>query len=152
MADVLARTEDWHTLPWKAIQRNVFRLQQRIYQAARRNDVKQVHNLQRLLWRSWSARCLAVRRVTQDNRGKNTPGIDGAAHLTPKQRLRMVAQLRHLNTHQPVALRRVYIPKPGKSEQRPLSIPTLLDRALQTLVKLALEPEWGRIADNPRPV
>lgn len=103
---------------------------------------RKYHNLQRLLLRSWSARCLAVRRVTQDNRGKNTPGIDGVARLTPKQRLRMVERLQHLDTHQPAPLRRIYIPKPGKSEQRPLSIPTLLDRALQTLVKLALEPEW----------
>ncbi len=59
MADSLTSTEDWRTLPWKAIQRNVFRLQRRIYRAAHRNDVKQVHNLQRLLLRSWSARCLA---------------------------------------------------------------------------------------------
>ena len=63
MADVQARTEDWRTLPWKAIQRNVFRLQRRIYQAARRNDVKQVHNLQRLLLRSWSARCLGRSKI-----------------------------------------------------------------------------------------
>ena len=67
MADENARTEDWNTLPWKDIQRNVFRLQKRIYQAARRNDVERVHDLQRLLLRSWSARCLAVRRATQDN-------------------------------------------------------------------------------------
>ena len=59
--------EDWKALPWKDIERNVFRLQQRIYQAERRGDYKQVHNLQRLLIRSWSARCLAVRRVSQDN-------------------------------------------------------------------------------------
>ena len=36
MADVRTRTEDWNTLPWKDIQRNVFRLQRRIYRAARR--------------------------------------------------------------------------------------------------------------------
>jgi RNA-directed DNA polymerase len=83
MADECPRTEDWNALPRKDIQRNVFRLQQRIYQAARRNDVKRVHDLQRLLLRSWSARCLAVRRVTQDNRGKCTPGVDGVASLTP---------------------------------------------------------------------
>jgi RNA-directed DNA polymerase len=61
------RTEDWNRLPWKDIQKNVFRLQRRIYQAASQNDTKRVHDLQRLLLRSWSARCLAVRRVTQDN-------------------------------------------------------------------------------------
>jgi len=145
MAGSLTSTEDWRTLPWRTIQRDVFRLQRRIYRAARRNDVKQAHNLQRLLLRSWSARCLAVRRVTQDNRGKNTPGIDGVAHLTPRQRLRMVEHLRCLDSHSPAALRRAYIPKPGKTERRPLSIPTLLDRAIQTLVKLALEPEWENL-------
>ena len=62
MADVRTRTEDWNTLPWKDIQRNVFRLQRRIYRAARRGDVKRVHSLQRLLLCSWSARCLAVTR------------------------------------------------------------------------------------------
>ncbi len=81
MADVNTRTEDWKTLPWKEIQREVFRLQQRIYQAAGQNDVKRVHNLQRLLLSSWSARCLAVRRVTQGNRGKCTPGVDGVASV-----------------------------------------------------------------------
>jgi len=136
------RTEDWNTLPWKDIQKNVFRLQRRIYQAASRNDVKRVHDLQRLLLRSWSARCLAVRRVTQDNRGKRTPGVDGVASLTPRQRMRMVKDLRNLTHHTPAPLRRVYIPKPGKKEKRGLSIPTMLDRALQALVKLALEPEW----------
>jgi len=119
-----------------------FRLQKRIYQAARRNDIKRVHNLQRLLLRSWSARCLAVRRGTQDNRGKKTPRVDGVASLTPRQRRQMVEQLRDLS-HKPAPLRRVYIPKPGRSDEwRPLAIPTLFDRAYQTLIKLALEPEW----------
>jgi RNA-directed DNA polymerase len=61
-------SEDWKTLPWKKIQRNVFRLQKRIYQAKLRGDVRTVHTLrvQRLLLRSWSARCLAVRKVSQD--------------------------------------------------------------------------------------
>jgi hypothetical protein len=63
MVDVNSRTEDWKSLPWKSIQRNVFHLQKRIYQAARRNDIEHVHNLQRLLLRSWSARCLAVRHL-----------------------------------------------------------------------------------------
>ena len=48
MTDGNSRTEDWKSLPWKPIQRNVFHLQKRIYQAARRNDIERVHNLQLL--------------------------------------------------------------------------------------------------------
>ena len=77
MADEQNRTEDWKTLPWKQLQRNVFRLQKRIYQAQICGDQKHVRGLQRLLLRSYSARCLAVRQVSQDNRGKNTSGVDG---------------------------------------------------------------------------
>jgi retron-type reverse transcriptase len=86
MADVERHTEDWKTLPWKDMQRNVFRLQQRIHQAERRGDHKQVHNLQRLLLRSWSARCLAVRQVTQDNRGKRTPASSPSMSWTQTSR------------------------------------------------------------------
>jgi RNA-directed DNA polymerase len=143
MADVNRRTEDWKTLPWKPYQRNVYRLQKRIYRAKRRGDVKRVHNLQRLLLRSWSARTLAVRKVTQDNRGKRTPGVDGVASLTPKQRLAYAKRLRHLDqAADPV--RRTYLPKPN-GELRPLGIPTMYDRAKQALVKLALEPEWEAV-------
>ena len=134
------RTEDWQSLPWKSIQYNVFRLQQRIYKASDRGDFRQVHNLQRLLLRSFSARCLAVRKVSQDNRGKRTPGVDGVARLSQRQRMNMVDELRNLS-HNPAPIRRVYIPKPN-GEQRPLGIPTMSDRARQALVKLALEPEW----------
>jgi len=141
MADAHNRhTEGWETLPWKSFQRNVFRLQKRIYQAAHRGDFQRVRNLQRLLLRSFSARCLAVRQVTQDNRGKRTPGVDGVARLTPAQRMEMVDELRNLR-RKAAPIRRVYIPKPN-GEQRPLGIPTMQDRALQALVKLALEPEW----------
>ena len=142
MADVAIQTEDWRALPWKQFQRNVFRLQKRIYRAARRGDWKRVHSLQHLLLRAWSARCLAVRRVTQDNRGKHTPGVDGVASLTPRQRLALVFRLRHLPTWTTAPIRRVYIPKSGTTEKRALGIPVMADRALQALVKLALEPEW----------
>ncbi len=134
--------EDWKALPWKDIERNVFRLQQRIYQAERRGDYKQVHNLQRLLIHSWSARCLAVRRVSQDNRGKRTPGVDGVANLTPTQRMALVEKLRDLSDWQAEAIRRTYIEKSGTTELRGLGIPTISDRAMQKLVTLALEPEW----------
>jgi RNA-directed DNA polymerase len=143
VADALKHTEDWNLLPWKEIERNVFRLQQRIYQAASRGDVKRVHNLQRLLLSSYSARLLAVRRVThaKRNRGKKTPGVDGVASLTPSKRMALAQELRHLNTN-PSAVRRTYIDKPGSDEKRPLGIPTMSDRARQALVKLVLEPQW----------
>jgi RNA-directed DNA polymerase len=131
---------EWKTIPWKKIQRNVFKLQKRIYQASSRGDVKTVHRLQRLLAKSWSAKCLAVRRVTQDNSGKKTAGVDGVKSLNPKQRLELVTKLRFNRKVKPT--RRVWIPKPGTEEKRPLGIPTMYDRALQALVKLALEPEW----------
>ena len=87
MSQALLRYE-WNTIPWRKLERKVFKLQKRIYQASKRGDVKLVHRLQRLLLKSWSAKCLAVRKVTQDNRGKKTAGVDGQTALAPQQRLR----------------------------------------------------------------
>ena len=142
MTDEKNRTEDWQTLPWKKFQRNVYRLQKRIYQAQLRGGRKRVRGLQRLLLRSFSARCLAVRQVSQDNQGKKTPGVDGVARLTPRQRMQTVKQLCKFSLS-PAPIRRIYIPKASNpNERRPLGIPIMRDRAEQALVKLALEPEW----------
>jgi RNA-directed DNA polymerase len=118
----------------------VFKLQKRIYRASERGDVKAVRRLQRTLMRSWYARLLTVRRVTQDNKGKKTAGVDGKKTYSPAQRLQLTKELRLGSKAKPT--RRVWIPKPGREEKRPLGIPTMYDRALQGLVKLALEPEW----------
>jgi RNA-directed DNA polymerase len=82
--------------------------------------------------------------VTQDNQGKKTAGIDGVKSVTPKQRLVMTNQVhpKRWKRTKPKPVRRVWIPKPGKAERRPLGIPVMLDRAKQALVKAALEPEW----------
>jgi RNA-directed DNA polymerase len=130
----------WRSIPWKKFERQVYKLQKRIYQAAYRQDRKTVHQLQKTLIRSWSAKCIAVRKVTQDNKGKKTAGIDGLKSLTPKQRLDLAKNL--VLTGKALPARRVWIPKPGTEEKRPLGILTIGDRALQALVKLALEPEW----------
>jgi len=134
---------EWDIVPWRKFEVAVFKLQKRIYQASRRGDVKAVHKLQRLLMKSRSAVFLAVYRVTQENRGKHTAGIDGLASLTDLQKMQLAEEI--LNSPmQPTAspLHRVWIPKPGKDEKRPLGIPVMEDRARQALVKLALEPEW----------
>ena len=130
----------WQDIPWHKVERAVFKLQQRIYRASRHGDVKTVHKLQRLLMKSWYAKLLATRRVTQDNRGKRTAGVDGVKSLTPPQRLRLAQTLFLSPKAHPV--RRVWIPKPGTTDHRPLGIPVIADRAGQALAKLALEPEW----------
>jgi RNA-directed DNA polymerase len=136
----LKTTAEWRGINWQKLERFTYKLQKRIYQASHRGDVQAVRRLQQTLMKSWSARALAVRRVTQDNLGKKTAGVDGLKSLTPKQRLDLIGELELGSKGQPT--RRVWIPKPGTDEKRPLGIPTIKDRALQALVKLALEPEW----------
>ena len=131
---------EWKNFNWRKVERCVFKLQKRIFKASQRGNVKLVHKLQRLLQESWYGKLLAVRRVSQDNQGKKTAGVDGIKSLAPKERITLISQLKLGNKSQPT--RRVWIPKPGTEEKRPLGIPTMYERALQALVKLALEPEW----------
>jgi RNA-directed DNA polymerase len=131
----------WQGIRWKKVHRHVFRLQKRIDQAAQRGDVRTVHKLQKLLVKSWYARLLAVRRITQDNRGRHTAGIDGVKSLTPPQRWCLANEMRL--DGKATTLRRIWIPKRGSTtDKRPLGIPTQSDRARQTVVRQALEPEW----------
>ncbi len=131
----------WNEILWRKLEKSSFKLQKRIYQASKCNDIRKMHKLQRLLLKSTSARTLAVRRVTQDNRGKKTAGIDGKASLSQVERMQLAYSMDLKEKAKPS--RRVWIPKPGKPlERRPLGIPTISCRAKQTLVKMALEPEW----------
>src|SRR5437588_5651445 len=122
MSTPAAGVQEWRDVPWPQVERDVHTLQRRIYRASQRGDRKKVHRLQRLLMSSWSAKCLAVRRVTQDNQGKRTAGVDGVASLQPEERLALVSAL-DLDA-KPKPTRRVWIPKPGTDEQRPLGIPS----------------------------
>ncbi len=138
--DSKLKTVGWANINWQQVDRYVFKLQKRIYAASRHGEIKKVRKLQKTLMNSWSCKALAVRRVTTENRGKKTAGVDGVKSLSPAARLRLIGQLKLTGKSRPT--RRVWIPKPGKEEKRPLGIPTMYDRALQGVVKSALEPEW----------
>jgi RNA-directed DNA polymerase len=120
----------------------VQRLRQRIFTASQKGNWKQVRNLQKLMLRSYANAVLSVRRVTELNAGKSTPGVDGRIIVTPDGKARLAQLIHPLGPTvdvQPV--RRVYIPK-ANGKRRPLGIPVILDRARQALVVNALEPEW----------
>lgn len=133
-------TQQWHSINWAKVERKVFKLQKRIYKAEQVGDTPTVRKLQNTLTHSWYAKLLAVRKVTQDNRGKKTAGIDGIKALNNKQKLELANKLTLNDKAKPA--KRVWISKPGKTEKRPLGIPTMEDRARQALLKLALEPQW----------
>lgn len=134
---------NWTDLEWRKLEKTVWKLQKRIFRAKQKGNVKLVKQLQKLLVNSFAAKSLAVRKVTQDNRGKKTAGIDGIKAIPANRRLQLVKEIQI--SHKAAPLRRIYIPKPGTDEKRPLSIPTIKDRAIQMLVKVALEPEWEAV-------
>ena len=112
----------WQDIDWRTVEIAVFKLQKRIYKASQRGDIKAVHKLQRLLTTSYFGKLWATRRVTQDNQGKKTAGVDGIKSLSQPQRLEMAKTLQINGSSKPT--RRVWIPKPN-GEQRPLGIPTV---------------------------
>lgn len=93
MDTAMAPRDQWHTIGWTKIERQVLKLQKRLYRAAERKAHRQVRRLQQLWLRSRAAKLLAVRNVTQENQGQKTPGVDGVAHRTPPERLDLVKHL-----------------------------------------------------------
>ena len=131
----------WADINWPGVERTVRRLQERIYRATALEEGQKVKQLQKLLVRATSTKLLAIRRVTQENRGKRTAGVDGVLCDTPEARMQLLRDGLSLNGYRPKPVRRVYIPK-SDGKQRPLGIPCVKDRVMQAVVKAALEPEW----------
>src|SRR5215831_3839304 len=114
-SDRIPAITSWQDVLWPQAEAKVHALQRRIYRAEKDGNRRKVRSLQRLLLRSTSAKLLAVRRVTQDNQGKNTPGIDGIVFLEPEVRLAVATDL-HLD-QEPQPVRRIWIAKPGTEEK-----------------------------------
>lgn len=141
-----AYASTWKTIDWDHVNAQVKRLQMRIAKAVREKRYSKERALQWLLTHSLSAKLLAVKRVTQSS-GAKTPGIDGVVWKTSNQKMQAVHSLQRRG-YQPQPLRRIYIPKKQKDTFRPLSIPALIDRSMQALHLLALEPVMETEADK----
>jgi RNA-directed DNA polymerase len=137
VAGASLRLLDWHSINWKRVNQDARRLQRRLVEAQQRGQKRTVRALQFILRRSFSARCLAVRRVTE-NSGRRTPGGDGQSLDAPTKKAQAVQKLT-TEDYRAQPLKRVFIPK-GNEKLRPLGIPTMHDRVVQTAVKLIIEP------------
>ena len=134
----------WNSINWPKVEERVFRYQRRIYRASQNGERNVVRNLQLRLIKSLDSKLLAVRKVTTENKGKNTAGVDKRLYDTPDKKLELALNLKLDGKAKPI--RRVEIPKLGNSGQkRPLGTPTINDRAKQALCKIALEPEWEAV-------
>ena len=133
-------SESWKNLPWKKFQKDLFRLQKRVYKAIQVGDTRKATSLQRLILKSTAARAMAVRQVTQLNAGKKTAGVDKKASLKHEERMELIQILGSFGSdwfHQ--KLREIPIPKKDGTT-RTLKVPTMADRAWQCLAKYAIEP------------
>jgi RNA-directed DNA polymerase len=128
----------WQRINWAARYRQVRALQRRIVQAVQAGVWRKVKRLSYLLVHSFAARALAVKRVTENTR-KKTPGVDGDLWETPAKKAQAVAGIGRWRGYRPAPLKRIYIPKKD-GKQRPLSMPTLTDRARQAVYLQALQP------------
>ena len=140
-ANGLHKPTNWHAINWHRTFRKLKNLRGRIFRAAKEGDFKKLRSLQKLMLRSYANALISVRRITQINAGKNTPGIDKKIISTAAARALITDELLKSQSWKAKPARRIYIPKPN-GKLRPLGIPVIKDRCLQSMIVNALEPEW----------
>nr|WAK85040.1 hypothetical protein [Amicula sp. isolate GU52X-4 cfCalB7] len=136
---------NWNKINCKKIEKDVFKLQRKIFKYKKKNEKRKIHRTQMIIINSFKSKLLAVRKVTQDNKNKKTPGVDGVKEVSVKQRLELARIIKIDGLA--MLIRRIYIPKKDET-QRTLKIPIIKDRAKQKLALLALEPEWEAKFDS----
>ncbi len=137
-------TSDWKSIKWNKVNRHVFSLQERIYCASRNDNKKKVRDLQRQLMRSSSALLKAIKRVTQENKGKFTSGVDNFTANSDRARGKLFDKLRCLKMklHRLKPVLHKYISKKKNGKTRSLGILIIKDSVYQEIIRMALEPEW----------
>jgi RNA-directed DNA polymerase len=130
--------DQWNNIDWDKVEKHVNRLQTRIAKAVREGKWNLVKRVQYLLSQSHYAKLLAVKKVNQ-NRGKRTAGVDGEIWSSPEAKMKAALGLTD-KKYKAKPLKRVFIEKSGKKKKRPLGIPTLYDRSMQSLFAMSLEP------------
>src|SRR5216684_5842544 len=123
LANGTEKQTKWSAINWRKANRAVRNLRHRIFRATQEGNLNKVRSLQKLMLKSYSNRLVSVRRVTQINAGKDTPGMDKLVIKTPAARGNMVDSLAHYSLWKAKPTRRVYIPKASSSKLRPLGIP-----------------------------
>ena len=145
-ADAPSLSREWDSIDWRKAEEHVGRLQERISKAYGKGRTSMAKRLSYLLVHSFYAKALAVRRVAEQNKGRHTPGVDKELWLTAEAKMDAVLRL-NAGRYRSRPLRRIYIPKKN-GKLRPLSIPTMYDRAMQALYALALDPIQEATADQ----
>ena len=145
-SDTYDIADDYKDIDWKRCNYVLAYKQAEIVRAYRKKDLKRVFTLQQELIRSFAARALAVKKATS-NKGKVTPGIDNIIWLSDNEKMNGIKALKNLKNYKAQPVRRVYIPK-RDGTLRPLGIPTIFDRSVQTLWYFALAPIAEETADK----
>ncbi len=160
---VYRHDEWWDELNFSQLERDVRRLQGRIYRASKKDDKKGVRNLMKLLARSETAKLFAIYLITQKNEGRRTPGIDGKVYLIPEERMELSKEKFDYRSYKFQPVLRKYIPKatgdwrlkryhrrhakPDEVKLRPLGMMTIKDRVMTTNISFALTAKWEAILE-----